>query len=75
MIKDPSTAAEVNEQLLKASTALNQALFLVRDKCSEEEFSAFRLSTGKVLGEMLFELLNPLYAKHPELMPPGFDGR
>ena len=70
MIQSQVTAAAVHEQVLKASEALNQALRLVQEGGSEQEFSSFRASTGKVLGEILFEILNPLYALHPELMPP-----
>jgi len=32
-----------------------------------------RLAAAKVMGEMLLEVMNPLYREHPELKPEGLD--
>jgi hypothetical protein len=33
----------------------------------------YRRAVGKIMGEVLLEVLNPLYAKHPTLKPPGLN--
>jgi hypothetical protein len=52
---------------------LDKSVALVRDECSAEELKIYRRAVGKVLGEMLLEIMQPLYAKHPSLKPPGWD--
>ncbi|MFZ0463267.1 MAG: hypothetical protein WBE20_09990 [Candidatus Acidiferrales bacterium] len=46
---------------------------MVRDGCSPEEFAADRRAAGRIMGEMLLEVLNPLYAEHPSLKPAAMD--
>jgi hypothetical protein len=41
----------------------------VRGRCSSEEFAAYRRAVGRIMGEILLEVLNPLYAEHPSLKP------
>jgi hypothetical protein len=55
------------------SSKLDESVALVRDECSAEELKKYRRAVGKVMGEILLEVLNPLYAKHPALKPPGWD--
>jgi hypothetical protein len=43
--------------------------------CPLEESRAYRFAVGNILGEVLVEVLNPLYAKHPTLRPPGLNDR
>lgn len=70
MISDRNVAAEVSKCLLEANRLLNQAVAVANAGSSMEEFSAFRLAIGKVLGELLVEVVNPLYRQHPDLKPP-----
>lgn len=35
----------------------------------------YRLAVAKVLGEMLLEVMNPLYAEHPDLKCAGLELR
>ena len=51
----------------------DRSILTVQKKCSLEEFKAYRLATAKVLGEILLEVLNPLYDEHPDLKPAGLD--
>jgi hypothetical protein len=34
-----------------------------------EEFKAYRRAVGGVMGEIVLEILNPLYKAHPSLKP------
>ena len=36
---------------------------------TEDEFNEYRLMIGKSIGAMLFEIINPIIAKYPELKP------
>ncbi len=38
-------------------------------KCSPEEFRAYRRAVGKVMAEMVLEIMNPLYKEHPSIKP------
>lgn len=73
MIENKRIAKEIGDLMQDCSAKLNNSVALVRDECSLEELKIYRLAVGKVMGEILLEVLNPLYAKHPELKPPGWD--
>jgi hypothetical protein len=59
--------------MLEFSMRLNRSILTVEERCSPEEFRVYRLAAGHILGEMLLEVMNLLYAEHPSLKPPGFD--
>jgi hypothetical protein len=42
----------------------------IQSLCTEDEFNEYRLMIGKSMGAMLFEVINPIVAKYPELTPP-----
>ena len=73
MIKDKSVAQQISELMLEYSERINESIRLVQEKCSPEEFKTYRLAAAKVMGEMLLEVMNPLYREHPELKPEGLD--
>jgi len=41
----------------------------IQSLCTEDEFNEYRLMIGKSIGAMLFEIINPIIAKYPELKP------
>lgn len=69
MIKDKEVAMRVSELMLEFGAKLNESLALAKERCSEAEFKAYRTVVGKLMGEMLLEVMNPLYASHPDLKP------
>jgi hypothetical protein len=71
MIADQQLAAEVGERVLEVNRLLNETASLVQSRGTNEEAAAFRLAIGRVLGELLFDVVNPLYQQHPELKQPG----
>ena len=71
MIADQQLAADVAERVLEVNRLLNEAAALVQSRGTIEEAAAFRLVTGRVLGELLLDVVNPLYQQHPGLKPPG----
>ena len=63
MIKDGAVARQVSHLMLEFSKRLDRSILTVREHCPPEEFKAYRLAVAKVLGEMLLEVMNPLYAE------------
>lgn len=73
MIHNLEIAERISQLMFDCSTKLNESIVLVRNECEPEEFKAYRLAVGKVMGEILLEVLNPLFEAHPELKPSGWD--
>lgn len=69
MIKDNVFAKIISDLVLRYGKDLNQSVALIKDNCSEEEFKVYRNAVGKVMGELLIEVMNPLYRSHPDLKP------
>jgi hypothetical protein len=69
MIRDARVAKEISDLMIELSGRLDGSIATVRDQCSPEEFAAYRRAVGRIMGQMLLEVLNPLYAEHPSLKP------
>ena len=72
MISDPTIAAKISSLMMNIADQLDESIALVMGKCSAEEVKTYKRSVGRVMGELL-EILNPLYAEHPQLKPPEAD--
>lgn len=66
---DQDTARQVDHLSRNANAALNEAIRVVQSSCAPEEFEAFRLAVGKIMGAVVIDVLQPLYAAHPEIVP------
>ena len=71
MINDESVAKQISDLMLEYGARLDASVALVRGRCTEDEFRAYRSAVGEVMGAMLLEIMNPLYARHPALKPDG----
>jgi hypothetical protein len=69
MIEQRDVAKEVSELMLNIGARLDASLVRIKERCSAAEFEAYRKAVGKIMGEMLLEVMNPLYQKHPDLKP------
>ncbi len=69
MIKDETIAKKISELMIVHSAELDASLVEVRDHASAEEFAAYRSAVGRLMGHMLLDIMNPLYAMHPGLTP------
>lgn len=67
---DLATAKQVQRILSDANSRLNDALLVIRNDCAVEEFEAYRTKIGQIMGAVGVELLQPIYAQHPEAIPP-----
>lgn len=69
MIEQRDVAKEVSELMLDVGAKLDASVARIKERCSATEFEAYRKAVGKIMGEMLLEVMNPLYQKHPDLKP------
>jgi hypothetical protein len=70
VIGNESAAKEVIDLMLDIGASLDHSLLEVQDRCSPDEFAAYRRVVGNVMGEILVTVLNPLCEQHPALKPP-----
>lgn len=73
MISDKQLAADINDRVLRVNDLLNEMANLVQKNGLESELRPFCFAIGKVSGELLFSVANPLYREHPDLKPPEMD--
>ena len=69
MILNKDIAREINLLMLKIGSDIDKSIAMVKDNCTQEEFDAYRKAAGKIMGNMLLEIMNPIYKTHPELKP------
>jgi hypothetical protein len=69
MISDRSTADKINTLMHEFSARLDTSLLEVMDSCPDSEFKEYRFAIGKIMGDMLLDVMNPIYKQHPSLKP------
>ncbi|MGE3249054.1 MAG: hypothetical protein AB7J28_01855 [Hyphomonadaceae bacterium] len=67
---DRATAERVERLGRDANAALNEALVIAQETCSTEEFVKLRTVVGRIMGSVVIDVLQPLYAEYPEIIPP-----
>jgi hypothetical protein len=73
MVSDKQIALKISDRAIEVNRLLNEIVSLAQGGCSPEELSALKLAVGRMLGELLVEIVNPLYQAHPELKPNGLE--
>ena len=71
MIESEKVAAEISALMLRISAEVDESVRMVMNTCDQDDFKSYRRAAGRVMGEILLEVLNPLYAVHPALKPEG----
>jgi hypothetical protein len=66
-------AETISKLMLDYGAKLDDSVRLVMESCPEEELRVYRLAVGRIMGEMLLEIMNPLYHEHPDLRPEGLE--
>lgn len=69
MFEDKAIADEISGLMLDIGGKLNASLAQVQNKCTAAEFERYRGAVAQVMGDMLVEVMNPIYLRHPELKP------
>jgi hypothetical protein len=65
-----ATAQQVERILRDANGRLNDALLVIQADCSAEEFEEYRTQIGRIMGAIVVDFLQPIYAQYPETTPP-----
>jgi len=73
MLKNKDVAQSISVLMIEFSSRINGSISMVKDQCSEAEFNEYRRAAGRVMGEMLLGIMNPIYKEHPDLKPPGLE--
>ena len=71
---DQALAEQTSLLMLRLSAELNSQLLKIKGECSDEEFQRYRRGFGYIMGYMLTEVMNPIYAEHPDLKPEQLGG-
>ena len=69
MITSTELATEVSAAGERFVEAISKCLADAQSSCSPEEYEQFKKAVGSVIGTLEFDMLWPLYRKHPELEP------
>jgi hypothetical protein len=64
-------AENISQLMLEFSERLNESILLVQDEGNLEDTLYYKKVIAKIMGEMLIEILNPIYSEHPDLKPFG----
>ena len=67
-------AEETCLQLIRINAQLDRQLAKIQGACSDEEFRILRRGFGRVMGHLLTDILNLIYAEHPQLLPRQLGG-
>lgn len=73
MVSDPDVAKQISELMIEIERRVAKSLTIVNERCSPEEYKAYKKATGKVVSSIVFDIIEPLYEKHPELKPPDWE--
>ncbi len=67
MFSEHEVAAEVLELMQKIARELNESLFALQERISEDEWKAYRRGIGAIRGEMLGEITYHIGERYPDL--------
>ena len=62
-------ASMIMDVAIKNVAEQDAVLIEIQSLCTVDEFNEFRRMIGKSMGAKLFEIINPIVAKYPELKP------
>ncbi|MBC7769648.1 MAG: hypothetical protein H7124_12780 [Phycisphaerales bacterium] len=66
---DTETAHQIDRLARHALGQLNDVLLVARASCPEDEFVGLKSSVGRIMGAIVTDVLQPLYARHPDIIP------
>ena len=69
MVTDVETAKRVSEIMFEISKRLSESVDVVRSVAPPEEVKAYALGIGHVLTDIMYEVLNPVFARNPSIEP------
>ena len=73
MISDENVAKQINDLMLDIFQRVDASCELVKQACPLDEAAAYTKAAGRVVGPIVFDVLESLYDKHPQLKPANWD--
>jgi len=73
MVKDRELARTAMVMAEAFIRGVNGLLQEAQERCSPDEYEAFKRGVGISMGTVDMRLLEPLYRVHPDLMPEGYE--
>lgn len=70
MIRDKQVASLVINGLEEANKLLADSADMVKSRCTDAEYQAYRSGMAHVQGRLFFLVMEPIYREHPSLAPP-----
>ena len=67
------TANAISDLMVEFAARLDKSVLEVQLASPAEEFSRYRAAVARIMGEMLLEIMNPIYDEHPDLRPKELD--
>jgi len=64
-----TSAEAASKLLLNATSLLNEAVWVVKDAESNEDFEKVRKKLGNIMMDIYTEVLGPIYSEHPDIAP------
>ena len=73
MIENPAVAKQLSDLMKDMFNRLSEVSYVVEKECSTEEYKAFVRSIGNITTGIVFDVMEPLYEKHPDLAPSNWE--
>jgi hypothetical protein len=70
MIANRDIAKQIVDLMLETGARIDESVALVQARGTVDDLENYRHAAGAVMGEILIEVLNPLFKRHPDLAPP-----
>jgi hypothetical protein len=63
-------AREISALMLETTEKLDRSVRRMQAQLPAAEFGTYGRAVGTILADIIMEVLDPLYAEHPDLKPP-----
>jgi hypothetical protein len=71
---DAKVAEAISLLMMRINSNLNDSVAYVRDHCDPDELQWYRREVGKIMGAVILDVEERLWAEHPSLRPQELDG-
>lgn len=72
LVANIATAQQVSETMFQVSRRLTESLEVARTAVPKDTFKAYARGVGETLTDIMYEVLNPIFAMHPSIEPKGW---
>ncbi len=73
MISEPQTAKQISDLMKEIFDRLVESCNTVEKHCSAEEYTAYKKATARLASDIVFDVMEPLYEKNPNLKPANWE--